>query len=368
MPVSASSKMKIAQISPLMECVPPTLYGGTERIVSYLTEELVRQGHEVTLFASGGSRTAAQLVVSAPQPLRLAQVRDPHPYNVVQLEHVRQRIDDFEILHFHTDHMHFPMLRSEAALAVTTLHGRLDFPELSPLFREFRETPLVSISAHQRRPLAANFVATVPHGLPRDLYSLTREATGGYLAFLGRISPEKGPAAAIEIARRAGMKLKIAAKVDRADEGYFETVVQPLLAQPHVEFIGEIGEDQKGAFLGGAKALLFPIDWPEPFGLVMIEAMACGTPVIANRRGSVPEIVENGVSGFIVDSLDEAVAAASAVGALDRETVRRCFEARFTAEVMARNYVKLYERLARMGTASRRAAMPPSQAYPLLRA
>jgi glycosyltransferase involved in cell wall biosynthesis len=340
--------MRIAQISPLMESVPPTLYGGTERIVSYLTEELVRQGHEVTLFASGGSKTAAELVASAPQPLRLAQVRDPFPFNVLQLEHVRQRVDDFDILHFHTDHMHFPMLRSLLAPAVTTMHGRLDLSELPPLFREFDETPLASISAHQRRPLAANFVATVPHGLPRDLYSPPREPAGDYLAFLGRICPDKGPVAAIEIARRAGMKLKIAAKVDRVDQEYFKQVVQPLLHEPHVEFLGEIGEDQKNAFLGGARALLFPIEWPEPFGLVMIEAMACGTPVIANRWGSVPEIIEHGVSGFIVDSLDEAVAAVGAVDGLLRACVRRCFEARFTAEVMACNYVKLYERLVRM--------------------
>jgi glycosyltransferase involved in cell wall biosynthesis len=361
--------MKIAQVSPLMESVPPTLYGGTERIVSYLTEELVRRGHEVTLFASGGSRTAAALVASSPQPLRLAQVRDAAPYNVLQLEHVRQRVDDFDILHFHTDHAHFPMVRGLAAPAVTTMHGRLDFPELSPLFREFDETPLVSISAHQRRPLTANFVATVPHGLPRQLYSLSRKATDGYLAFLGRICPEKGPVTAIEIARRAGLKLRIAAKVDRVDEEYFRKAVQPLLAQPHVEFIGEIGEDQKGAFLGGAKALLFPIEWPEPFGLVMIEAMACGTPVIAHRWGSVPEIVEHGVSGFIVDSLDEAVAAVAAVDGLDRASVRRCFDARFTAEIMARSYLMLYERLVRMkrikGTG---AAMAAAQGYSLLRA
>jgi glycosyltransferase involved in cell wall biosynthesis len=282
---------------------------------------------------------------------------------------VRQRIDDFDILHFHTDHTHLPMVRSLAAPAVTTMHGRLDFPELSPLFREFDETPLVSISAHQRRPLAANFVATVPHGLPRDLYSLSREATGGYLAFLGRICPDKGPTTAIEIARQVGLKLKIAAKVDRVDEEYFRKVVQPLLHEPHVEFIGEIGEDEKGAFLGGAKALLFPIEWPEPFGLVMIEAMACGTPVVAYRWGSVPEIVEHGVSGFIVDGLDEAVAAVAAVDGLDRACVRRCFEARFTAEVMARNYLKLYERLVRMkGIQSTGAAMRASQDYSLLRA
>ncbi len=361
--------MKIAQISPLMESVPPTLYGGTERIVSYLTEALVSQGHEVTLFASGGSRTSAQLVASTPQPLRLAQIRDPSPYNVLQLEHVRQRIEDFDILHFHTDHTHFPMVRELAAPAVTTMHGRLDFPELPPLFREFEEAPLVSISAHQRRPLAANFVATVPHGLPRDLYSLSCEAKGGYLAFLGRICADKGPVTAIEIARRTGTKLKIAAKVDRADEEYFKTAVQPLLRQPHVEFIGEIGEDQKGAFLGGAKALLFPIEWPEPFGLVMIEAMACGTPVIAYRRGSVPEIIEHGSSGFIVDSLDEAVVAVAAVDALDRATVRRCFDLRFTSDTMARSYLMLYEGLVRTKRIERAAAAKrASRNYSLLRA
>jgi len=346
--------MKIAQVSPLMESVPPKLYGGTERIVSYLTEELERQGHEVTLFASGDSRTSAELVASVPQALRLAKARDPTAYNVLQLEKVRQRIANFDILHFHTDHLHFPMLRSLPVPAVTTLHGRLDLPELPVLFREFAEAPVVSISAHQRQPLAANFVATVPHGLPRDLYPFSRMASGGYLAFLGRICPDKGPVQAIEIARRAGAKLKIAAKVDKVDEAFFETEVRPLLAQPHVEFIGEIGEDKKGEFLGAAKALLFPIDWPEPFGLVMIEAMACGTPVIASRCGSVSEVVEHGVSGYIVDGFDEAVAAVAGIDSLDRASVRRCFEARFTAERMARNYVKLYERLLRSAGSTRR--------------
>jgi glycosyltransferase involved in cell wall biosynthesis len=339
--------MRIAQISPLMESVPPKFYGGTERIVHYLTEELVRQGHAVTLFASGGSRTKAKLVSGAPQALRLGQIRDPWPYNVLQLEQVRQRLDDFDILHFHTDHIHFPMLRGFSTPAVTTMHGRLDAPELQPLFREFADAPLVSISANQRKPLSAKFVANVPHGLPHDIYPFSRSANGGYLAFLGRICADKGPVIAIEIARRTGHKLKIAAKVDKADEDYFEQVVRPLLAQPHVEFIGEIGENEKGAFLGGAKALLFPIDWPEPFGLVMIESMACGTPVIAMRRGSVPEVVEHGVSGFIVDNQEEAVAAVSTIDGLDRARVRRCFDERFTAEIMARNYIELYERLAR---------------------
>ena len=338
--------MRIAQISPLMESVPPKLYGGTERVVSYLTEELVRLGHEVTLFASGDSQTSAELVAIAPQALRLASVRDPSPYSVLQLEQVRQRIDDFDVLHFHTDHLHLPMMRSLGTPALTTMHGRLDLPELVSLFEEFSETPLVSISAHQSRPLAANFIATVPHGLPRNLYSFSRQARGGYLAFLGRICAEKGPVQAIDIARRAGLKLKIAAKVDKVDEAYFEKEVRPRLCESHVEFVGEIGEDRKGEFLGGAKALLCPIDWPEPFGLVMIEAMACGTPVIASRCGSVPEIVEHGVSGFIVDGADEAVAAVGRIDSLDRASVRRRFEERFTALRMALSYLQLYERLA----------------------
>jgi glycosyltransferase involved in cell wall biosynthesis len=336
--------MKIAQVSPLMESVPPKLYGGTERIVSYLTEELVSQGHDVALFASGDSETSAELVACAPEALRLSQVRNHAPYHVLQLEQALQRADDFDILHFHSDYIHFPLVRRISPPSVTTMHGRLDFADLVPLFEEFGECPLVSISAHQRRPLAANWAATVHHGLPSRLYSF-RDGEGGYLAFLGRISPEKGPVRAIEIARRAGLRLKMAAKVDKSDEAYFEQAVRPLLHRPHVEFIGEIGQATKEDFLGRAKALLFPIDWPEPFGLVMIEAMACGTPVIAWSCGSVPEIIDHGVNGFIVNSIEEAVEAVGKVDSLDRRVVRRRFDSRFTAAHMASNYLRVYESL-----------------------
>ena len=279
--------MKIAQVSPLMESVPPKLYGGTERIVSYLTEELVRQGHEVTLFASGDSETAAKLVACAPQALRLAQVNDTLPHHVQQLEKVRRSAFEFDVLHFHTDYLHFPLVPSLGAPVVTTMHGRLDWPSCRPLFAEFPDIALVSVSDDQRKPLPARWIATVPHGLPKDLYSFSPEG-GAYLAFLGRISPEKRPDRAIEIARRAGVKLKIAAKVDKVDQAYFDETIRPLMRDPLIEYVGEINDSQKQAFLAGATALLFPIDWPEPFGLVQIEAMACGTPVIAWRRGSVP--------------------------------------------------------------------------------
>jgi glycosyltransferase involved in cell wall biosynthesis len=338
--------MKIAQISPLVESVPPKLYGGTERIVAYLTDELVRQGHEIVLFASGDSRTAAELVPCSPSALRLAQVRDATPYSVVQLEHLRRRAGEFDLLHFHTDYLHFPLARSLARPNVTTMHGRLDLPEYQVIFAEFSDMPLVSISNDQRRPLAARWAATVRHGLPARLYDFSPAGADGYLAFLGRISPEKRPDRAIAIAMRTGLELKIAAKMDRFDQAYFDETIRPLLAHPGIEFIGEIGEQQKQAFLGGARALLFPIDWPEPFGLVMIEAMACGTPVIAWRQGSVPEIVDHGVTGFVVDDIDEAVAAVERIGTLDRLAVRRRFEQRFTAERMARDYVRIYESLA----------------------
>lgn len=339
--------MRIAQISPLVESVPPKLYGGTERIVSYLTEELVRQGHDVTLFASGDSETAAELVPCAPEALRLAQVRDALPCSVLQLGKVRRRAPDFDILHFHTDYMHFPLLPYLAAPTVTTMHGRLDLPNYSALFAEFPDAALASVSDHQRRPLpAARWTATVPHGLPPNLHSYSPSGAGGYLAFLGRISPEKRPDLAIEIAARAGVTLKIAAKVDRADEAYFDDVIRPLLRKPRIEYVGEIGETEKQAFLGGAMALLFPIDWPEPFGLVQIEAMACGTPVIAWRRGSVPEVVDHGETGFIVDRIDDAVAAVDRVQTLSRLGVRRAFERRFTIDGVARDYVRLFESLA----------------------
>ena len=295
--------MKIAQIAPLAESVPPRLYGGTERIVSYLTDELVRLGHKVTLFASGDSITSAHLVPCASMALRLdSKVRDPIPYYMLMLDRVRERAEEFDILHFHIDQFHFPLFRPIARQTLTTLHGRQDLPDLKPLYVGFSDMPLVSISNHQRNPIAAsNFVATVYHGLPPDLLKPCYNPRGGYLAFLGRISPEKGPDRAIEIAHRLGLPLKIAAKIDKVDEAYFHQRIVPLLNQPGIEFIGEINEFGKSKFLGEARALLFPVDWPEPFGLVLIEAMACGTPVLAFRQGSVPEIVDPGVTGTIVE-------------------------------------------------------------------
>jgi glycosyltransferase involved in cell wall biosynthesis len=339
--------MRIAQIAPLIESVPPKLYGGTERVVAWLTDELVRRGHEVTLFASGDSRTSAELIACCAQALRLApEVRDPLPYNIAMLEQVRQRARSFDILHFHVDYLHYPLIRALGVRSLTTLHGRLDLPDLVPLYRMFGDVPVVSISLDQRRPLPwLSWVGNVYHGLPPDLHPFSPRPAGGYLAFLGRICPEKRPDRAIEIARRCGLRLRIAAKVDRADEAYFANYIQPLLAQPGVEFIGEVDEARKGRFLGDAVALLFPIDWPEPFGLTMIEAMACGTPVVAWRCGSVPEIVEDGRTGWIVDSIDEAVRAVSACARLDRAGIRRRFEARFSAARMADDYLALYEAL-----------------------
>ncbi len=338
--------MRIAQVAPLAEAVPPLLYGGTERIVSYLTEELVALGHEVTLFASGDSRTAARLKAITPQALRLdPAVRDALAPHVLMLTRLLECTGEFDIIHFHIDHLHLPLMRGAGVPFVTTLHGRLDLPEIEPLFRAFPEAPFVSISDSQRRPLPfANWAGTVHHGLPEGLLrpSLRHE---GYLAFLGRISPEKGPEAAIRIARAAGMPLRIAAKVDQADRAYFEAVVRPMLNEPGIEFIGEIAEAEKAGFLGGAAALLFPIQWPEPFGLVMIEAMACGTPVIAYNRGSVPEVLEDGVTGFLVEDEKGALAALRRLDRLDRAAVRRAFEARFTARRMAEDYLALYRRL-----------------------
>jgi glycosyltransferase involved in cell wall biosynthesis len=303
------TKMRIAQIAPLIESVPPRLYGGSERIASYLTEELVRQGHEVTLFASGDSLTSAELVPCAEQALRLEpSVRDPLPYYMVMLDRVRRRAHEFDILHFHIDYLHFPLFRDVAGCTLTTQHGRLDLPDLSVAYRAFSEYPLVSISDDQRRPCPDwNWLRTIHHGLPPNLFPFTPQAHGGYLGFLGRICPEKRPDHAIEIARRAGMPLKIAAKVDRVDRAYFDEVIRPLLHDPLVEYVGEIGELEKAAFLGGALALLFPIDWPEPFGLVMIEAMACGTPVIAYRRGSVPEVTKGGLTGSSIRNIEGSV-------------------------------------------------------------
>src|SRR5258708_4933584 len=301
--------MKIAQIEPLRESVPPRLYGGTERIVSYLTDELVRLGHEVTLFASADSVTAAELVSCASMALRLdGNVRDPIPYYMLMLDRVRELAEEFDILHFHIDQFHFPLFRQMADRTVTTLHGRQDLPDLKPLYLGFSEMPLVSISNAQRKPIPnANFVATVYHGIPSQLLKPTYRPRGNYVAFLGRISPEKRPDRAIRIARALEIPLRIAAKVDKVDEAYFREKIVPLLNQPGVEFIGEIDERAKSEFLGDAAALLFPVDWPEPFGLSMIEAMACGTPVLAFRCGSVPEIIDHGVTGLIVGAMDEAI-------------------------------------------------------------
>jgi glycosyltransferase involved in cell wall biosynthesis len=338
--------MKIAQVAPLFESVPPKLYGGTVRVVSYLTEELLRQGQDVTLFASGDSVTGARLVAGCRNTLRIDPLSiDPTAHLVVMLERLFREADRFDIIHFHCDYLHFPLSRRYRVPQLTTLHGRLDIPDLAPLFREFDEMPVVSISDAQRRPLHfANWVGTVHHGLPPDLYTL-HERPGGYLAFLGRICPEKGVDRAIEIARRVGMPLKIAAKVDKADREYFHEVVKPLLDYPLVEFVGEIGEREKDEFLGNAFALLFPIDWPEPFGLVVIEAMACGTPVIAWRNGSVPELIEPGVNGIIVESIDEAVRALERVPRLSRRAVRGVFERRFLASRMAERYLSIYKKV-----------------------
>ena len=339
--------MKIAQVAPLAESVPPRLYGGTERVVSYLAEELVGLGHEVTLFASGDSRTAARLVAGAPRALRLdPEVTDALPHHLLLIERVRARAHEFDMLHFHVEHVHLPLFRPFAHKSVTTLHGRLDLPDLAPLYREFSEMPLVSISNSQRKPLdGANWAGTVYHGLPDAVCPYTPAPRGDYLAVLGRISPEKGIEHAIEIARRAGRRLRIAAKIDQVDEAYWHSRVKRQIYGP-IEYIGEVSEQDKPAFLGNASALLFPIDWPEPFGLVMIEAMACGTPVIAFPRGSVPEIVDPDVSGFIVSTVDEGVAAVGAAARLDRARVRRRFEQRFTATRMALDYLAVYRRLA----------------------
>ncbi|MEX2122143.1 MAG: glycosyltransferase family 4 protein [Pirellulales bacterium] len=338
--------MRIAQVAPLYESVPPKLYGGTERVVSYLTEELVRQGHEVTLFASGDSITAAELIAPRPQAVRL----DPHCVDSLachfsMLEELFQHADRFDIIHFHVDYLHYPWSRRERRPQVTTLHGRLDIPELVGLYQKYGDMPVVSISNAQRQPLPhANWQATVYHGLPPDLHCC-REQPGDYLVFLGRISPEKRVDRAIEIARRAGMPLRIAAKVDHVDKRYFHDEIEHLFADPLVEYLGELDERRKGELLGGARALLFPIDWPEPFGLVMIEAMACGLPVIAWRRGSVPEVIEDGVTGFIVDGVDQAAEAVARAGHLSRAGCRQAFMERFSVERMARDYVAVYQRL-----------------------
>jgi glycosyltransferase involved in cell wall biosynthesis len=362
--------MKIAQVAPLIEAVPPKLYGGTERVVAYLTDALVELGHEVTLFASGDSQTKAKLCPVWPYALRLdPTVHDHFAPLFMQLETVARRAHEFDIIHCHLDYFAYPVLRLLGVLSVTTLHGRLDLPELAPLYKHYSDTPVVSISDSQREPLPqANYVATIHHGLPQN--SLCKGPGGGYLAFLGRISPEKAPDAAIRIAAQAGMPLRIAAKVDKVDEEYFKTRIEPLLSQPDVEFIGEIGEHQKSEFLGNAAALLFPIAWREPFGLVMIESMACGTPVIAFNNGSVSEVLENGVTGFVVTSEYEAAKAVRKIPQLDRDRIRAEFDRRFTAQHMAGNYLKLYARMAnirtraaaRLGTAYLPASAPGAQA------
>ena len=338
--------MRIAQVAPLYESVPPKYYGGTERVVSYLTEELVRQGHEVTLFASGDSVTKARLVPACRRSLRLDErCVDQMTHHLVMLEDVFARATEFDIVHFHVDYMHFPLSRRDPITHVTTLHGRLDIPDLVPLYQEFREMPVISISNGQRQPLPwANWQATVYHGLPADRYRFRAEP-GSYLAFLGRISPEKRVDRAIEIAKQVGMPLKIAAKIDRVDKDYFDLVIAPLLRNSLVKFVGEIGEREKDEFLGNAYALLFPIDWPEPFGLVMIEAMACGTPVVAYRGGAVLELVEHGHNGFVVERLEDAVEAVRHVAQLSRKRCRDVFEQRFTARRMAHDYVQQFERL-----------------------
>jgi len=352
--------MRIAQVAPLYESVPPQLYGGTERVVSFLTEELVRAGHEVTLFASGDSRTTAELIAGSERSLRLdPNCVDSLAHHYVLLEKVFAQVDRFDVVHFHVDFLHFPLSRRSNVAHLTTLHGRLDIPDLQPLYREFADMPVVSISDAQRKPLPlADWCGTVYHGLPADLLRF-REGREGYLAFLGRVSPEKRPDRAIEIARLAGRPLKVAAKLDRADEEYYEREIAPLVAQSHVSFEGEIGDAEKNDFLGDAAALLFPIDWPEPFGLVLIEAMACGTPVIAFREGSVEEIVEPGVTGFVVSSVEEAVAAVGRLPEIDRRRCRQEFERRFTAARMARDYVEMYQKLLRSRPA------PPQKARAL---
>jgi glycosyltransferase involved in cell wall biosynthesis len=340
--------MRIAQVSPLYESVPPQMYGGTERVVSFLTEELVERGHDVTLYASGDSRTAAKLVPMCTRSLRLDDgCVDSLAHHFVMLERLSREFAQYDIVHFHIDYLHFLTSRALDIPNLTTLHGRLDMPDLQPLYASFPDMPVVSISNAQRAPLPdADWVATVQHGLPVDLLPFTPNPDE-YLSFVGRISPEKRVDRAIEIATALGMKLRIAAKIADADKKYFETEIEHLFHNPLVEFVGEISETAKAEFVGKSRALLFPIDWPEPFGLVMIEAMACGTPVIAMDRGSVREVVDDGVTGFVVDDVEGAIAATRRVGELDRARVRRVFEERFSAARMARDYVEIYERLLR---------------------
>jgi glycosyltransferase involved in cell wall biosynthesis len=346
--VLTADKLRIAQVAPLYESVPPKLYGGTERVVHYLTEELVAQGHRVTLFASGDSETSAELVSPCPRALRLSEKwEDKMIPHMVLLDQVMQRAAEFDVIHFHVDYLHFLLSRYCRLPSVTTLHGRLDLQGLPDLYRCFRDLPVISISYSQRKALPhANWIGNVYHGLPSCPVSLC-DGTGGYLAFLGRISPEKRPDRAIQIALAAGLPLKIAAKVDPADRAYFESKIKPLLSNPGIEFIGEIGDKEKPSFLGQALAYLFPIDWPEPFGLTMIEAMRCGTPVVAFNCGSVPEVMRDGVTGFVVNSMEEAVSAVRRCKLLDRAACRRMFARHFTSRRMAEDYVALYQRVLR---------------------
>jgi glycosyltransferase involved in cell wall biosynthesis len=356
-----TSQMRIALIAPLIESVPPRLYGGTERIVSYLCEELVAQGHDVTLFASAESRTAARLVPCCDQALRLdPAVRDVIPYYMLMMDKVRGMAAQFDILHFHIDQFHFPVFREIAHKTVTTLHGRQDLPDLQKLYAGFPEMPLVSISMAQRAPLPnVAFTGNVPHGLPRDLLAPSLNARGGYLAFLGRIAPEKRVDRAIEIACAVGLPLKIAAKVDRVDEEYFHSAIEPMIRRPGIEYVGEIDDRAKSRFLGDARALLFPIDWPEPFGLVMIEAMACGTPVLSFDAGAVREVIDTGVTGYVVEGVGEAICKIGSVLALDRGQVRRRFEERFTAQRMTRDYLAVYASLIEKRTSPARMGVAP---------
>jgi glycosyltransferase involved in cell wall biosynthesis len=340
--------MKIAQVAPLYESVPPQLYGGTERVVAYLTEELVRQGHDVTLFASADSRTSARLRPVCPEALRLNRQELPCPlaWQVLQAEMVAQEAHEFDVIHSHADFLLFPFFRRNNIAAISTMHGRLDIPDQLPLFREFEEMKLISISDAQRIPMPwANWIGTVYHGLPEDLYT-PRERRGDYLAFLGRVSPEKGLAHAIRIAKSTSMPLRVAAKVDPIDQKYFEKNIRPLLHDPQIEFLGEIGEDQKSEFLGNAAATLFPIKWPEPFGLVMIESLACGTPVIALPYGSVPEIIEDGITGFVAGNVKAAAKAVECIPTISRSRCREVFETRFSARRMCQDYTRVYEQVA----------------------
>jgi glycosyltransferase involved in cell wall biosynthesis len=338
--------MRIAQIAPLHEAVPPKLYGGTERVVSYLTEELVRFGHDVTLFASGDSVTKAKLISVCETALRLdPKIIDPNAWHIAQLEEVVRREDQFDIIHFHTDYNHFPVSSRKNYIHLTTLHGRLDLPDLIPIYKLFSQMPVVSISNHQRQPLKnINWMQTIYHGLPDDLYS-EGKGNGDYLLFLGRISPEKGIERAVEIARWSGKPLIVAAKIEKSDQEYFKKKIAKHFTEPFITFIGEVGENEKRKLLEDAIALLFPINWPEPFGMVMIEAMASGTPVIAWQNGSVSEIIRHGINGVIINSVDEGVQAVRKIAAIDRHICRLYFEENFTSDKMTVNYLNLYSKL-----------------------